>query len=300
MQTLADIKALLASRGLQPKKSLGQNFLIDHNLIRKLADAANLSPGDLALEVGPGTGALTEELLARDVHVVACELDDNLAAMLAERAPTLPGGGNLTVVHADCLEKDPAAPGEKRLSRPLRDALAGRPFALAANLPYGAATPLITTILLHHPECPRLAVTIQREVADRLLAPTSSKDRGGLSVIAQALAHVSRIATAPRECFWPRPDVTSAMVLLERRPDPLTADPLALSAFCRRLFAQRRKQLGGILGRATPWPPGIDPAMRPEELTVEQIEALRLAANETIPPVPPPDPSTPPAPRDRL
>jgi 16S rRNA (adenine1518-N6/adenine1519-N6)-dimethyltransferase len=285
MQTLADIKALLASRGLEPKKSLGQNFLIDHNLIRKLADAAQLSPGDLVLEVGPGTGALTEELLARGCTVIACELDDNLAAMLAERAPEIPSGHNLTVVHGDCLDK---SDGDKRLNKQVRDALAGRPFTLAANLPYGAATPLMTTLLLHHHECRRQAVTIQREVADRLLAPVRSKDRGGLSVIAQALAEISRIASAPRECFWPRPDVTSSMILLERRTNPLTADPLALSAFCRRLFAQRRKQLGSILGRATPWPPGIDPAMRPEELSVEAVEALRLAAKQPAPESPNP------------
>jgi 16S rRNA (adenine1518-N6/adenine1519-N6)-dimethyltransferase len=274
MQTLQQIKQILESRGLSPKKSLGQNFLIDHNLIRKLVDASRIGPGDLVLEVGPGTGTMTEELLARGAEVVACELDDHLADMLAERARSIEGGERLTVVHADCLEK---AAGEKRLNPQVRGILHHRPFVLVSNLPYGAGTPLLTALLLHHPECARMAVTVQREVADRLLAPPGSRDRGGVSVIAQALCTVSRVATAPPECFWPRPEVTSTMVLLERRAEPLTADPVALSEFCRRLFASRRKQLGAILGRATPWPPGIDPAMRPEALTVEQIEALRLA-----------------------
>ena len=274
MQTLQQIKQILDSRGISPKKSLGQNFLIDHNLIRKLVDAARLAPGDLVLEVGPGTGTMTEELLARGAEVVACELDDHLAAMLAERARTIDGGARLTIVHADCLEKDD---GEKRLNRQVRGILHHRPFALVSSLPYGAGTPLLSTLLLHHPECSRMAATVQREVADRILAPPGTRDRGGLSVVAQALCDARRIATAPPECFWPRPDVTSAMVLLERRERPLTPEPLRLSEFCRRLFASRRKQLGAILGRATPWPAGIDPAARPEALTVEQIETLRLA-----------------------
>jgi 16S rRNA (adenine1518-N6/adenine1519-N6)-dimethyltransferase len=291
VQSLTDIKRMLAERGLAPKKSLGQNFLIDHNLIRKLVDTVGVSPGDLVLEVGPGTGTLTEELLARGCRVVACELDDGLASMLRERsaAGELPGGGGeggggrLRVVHDDCI----SGPG-KTLSPAAADALrewgasngAGASqddFALISNLPYGAGTPLVLTLLLHWPACRRMGVTIQKEVADRLAAPPGSRDYGLISVVAQSLADVKKIASLPPECFWPRPDVTSAMVTLTRRARPRSSEPVALADFCKLLFASRRKQLGSILGRSLAFPEGIDPAQRPEELSVEQIERLRLA-----------------------
>ncbi|MBX3356882.1 MAG: ribosomal RNA small subunit methyltransferase A [Phycisphaeraceae bacterium] len=289
MQTLAQIKQVLETHGLTPKKSLGQNFLIDQNLIRKLVDACGVKPGDLVLEVGPGTGTLTEELLSRGCDVVACELDDHLSAILAERAHEIPGGERLTVVHADCLSK------ERELSEAVRSVLrrlaAGRGFRLVANLPYGAATPLLTTLLLDHPACSTMGVTIQREVADRLLAKPGTKEYGGLTVIAQSLARVTRIATLPRECFWPRPEVTSTMVLLERSEAPRTSDPAGLSEFCRVIFAQRRKQLGSLLSAAGvtiagPWPEGVSPSARAEQLSIEQIESLRRIAHRGPPPAP--------------
>lgn len=279
MQTLTQIKEMLESRGLSPKRSLGQNFLIDHNLIRKLVDETGASAGELVLEVGPGTGTLTEELLARGCTVVACELDDGLSAMLEERRDEIVGGERLTVVHADCLQdKQSLAP---QLAQILREKL-GEPgrgggvggFSLVANLPYGAATPLIMTLLVDWPQCRRMGVTIQREVVERLMAPVRSPDRGALSVVAQALAEIRRVAVLPRECFWPRPDVTSAMAVLTRREPALTADAKRLSATCRVLFAQRRKQLGSLLGRDFPWPEGTAPMMRAEELSVEQVEAI--------------------------
>ena len=282
MQTLTEIKHLLESRGLRPKKSLGQNFLVDQNLIRKLVDCSGVGAGSLVLEVGPGTGTLTEELLARGCEVVACELDDELAGLLAERIPALIGPGDphrFTLVHGDCLD------GKRALSPLLTQALRGRPFALVANLPYAAATPLMSTILVDHPECPTLAVTIQREVAERLGASPGGKDYGALAVLAQSLAHVRPLATLPRECFWPRPDVTSAMVLLSRRAEPLVADPAALSAFLRDLFAHRRKQIGAVLGKGVDWEtvaaaPGcgeIIPTLRAEQLSVPQVVALGRA-----------------------
>src|SRR5690606_26300087 len=128
--------------------------------------------------------------------------------------------------------------------------------------------------LVDWPACARLAVTIQKEVVDRLAAPERTHDRGALSVVAQAMSEIKRVATLPKECFWPRPDVTSAMVLLTRRSHPLTADARRLSTACRVIFGHRRKQLGSVLGREFPWPEGVVPTMRAEELSVAQAEAI--------------------------
>lgn len=278
MQTLAQIRDLLASRGLAPRKSLGQNFLIDHNLIRKLVDASGVKRGDLVLEVGPGTGALTDELLGRGCRVVAAELDRGLAELLRERladpqgALGAPPQASFTLVEGDCLAS------KRHLAPALAEALGGAPFKLVANLPYGAATPLMLSLLAEHPECGSMFVTIQREVADRLLAKPGTDEYGTLSVVAQAVARVERIAVLPPECFWPRPEVTSAMVSVLRRADPLTAHPGALADFVQGLFSKRRKQLGSVLGREFPWPPGVTPENRVEQLPPDRLVALAAAA----------------------
>lgn len=294
MQTLAEIRELLDRRGLAPRKSLGQNFLIDHNLIRKLVDASGVGPGDLVLEVGPGTGTMTEELLARGCEVVACELDRGLAELLRERlagvgedAPRSENRGRFILIEGDCLAT------KRELSPAVVEAIGGgrRAFKLVANLPYGAATPLITTLLCDYPAtggmegggCRGIFVTVQKEVADRLIARPSTKEYGLLSVVAQATAEVRRIAALPRECFWPRPEVTSGMVAVTPRARPLVEDAGALARFCQRVFAHRRKQLASALGRDVDWPAGVTPEMRAEALSVEQLIALAAAVGaETI------------------
>jgi 16S rRNA (adenine1518-N6/adenine1519-N6)-dimethyltransferase len=275
VQTLTEMKRLLEERGLAPRKSLGQNFLIDQNLVRKLVDASGVALGDVVLEVGPGTGTLTEELLARGCEVVACELDRGLAQLLRDRlvAPKddPPGRGRLTLVEGDCLES------KRSLNPEILSALADRPFKLVANLPYGAATPLITTLLTTHRRCPAMYVTVQREVADRLVAAPGSKDYGPLGVIVGASAEVRFIAALPRDCFWPRPLINSAMVAVTRREKPVVDDLGALAAVCQKVFGQRRKQLGSILGRDRDFPAGIRAEQRAEELSVEQLAALSKA-----------------------
>jgi 16S rRNA (adenine1518-N6/adenine1519-N6)-dimethyltransferase len=278
VQTLAQIRDLLESRGLAPRKSLGQNFLIDHNLIRKLVDAAGVRPGEVVLEVGPGTGALTDELLSRGCRVVACELDRGLAALLRERladphaAVGAPPEAAFTLIEGDCLAS------KRSVSVEVVAALAGRPFRLVANLPYGAATPLMLALICDHPECSSMYVTIQREVADRLLARPRTREYGPISVLAQAMCVVERIAVLPPECFWPRPDIQSAMVSMVRRPDPVTGAPGRLADFCQRVFTQRRKQLGAVLGRQFDWPEGVRAENRIEELPVDRVVALCDAA----------------------
>lgn len=310
MQTLSEIKALLESIGATPKRSLGQNFLVDHNLIRKLVDSADLSPGELVLEVGPGTGTLTEELLARGCDVIACELDDRFAALNRERlaSPALcPPPARFRLVHGDCLES------KRELSRavveaigdfsdPLsqqegegggRDAASARtrPFKLVANLPYGAATPLLMTLMIDHPACARMCVTVQSELVDRLTAKPREKDYGPISVIASLTCDVTKIATAPPGCFWPPPEVTSAMVRLVRRAGAETpgADELRrVSALAEMLFQKRRKQIGGVWKdvHAALGVPALDaltvrselahlkPTMRAEELTPRDYRAI--------------------------
>jgi 16S rRNA (adenine1518-N6/adenine1519-N6)-dimethyltransferase len=269
MQTLSDIRRILESRGLAPRKSLGQNFLIDHNLIRKLVDAAAVGPGDSVLEVGPGTGALTEELLERGCRVVAAELDRGLSEHLREHFAAR--GSQFTLVEGDCL-------ADKRTLAPeVLTALGAGPFKLVSNLPYGAATPVMSILLTDHPRCAGLFVTIQREVADRLLAGPGSKDYGTLGILAQVAAEVQLIARLPPECFWPRPEVTSAMVSLVRRPVPLVEGVRGFADFCQRLFEKRRKQLGAVLGRDRVWPEGIGPTDRAESLTIGQLIALYRA-----------------------
>ncbi len=270
MQKLTEIRALLEARGLSPRKQFGQNFLLDHNLIKKLVDAARVAQGDVVLEVGPGTGTLTEELLARGVTVVAAEVDRGLCELLRDRFA--PWGDRFTLVEGDALN------GKRTMSEAIRTTVAarrgGRDFKLVSNLPYAAGTPIMTILLADHPECVGLYVTIQREVADRLRAEPGSKDYGPLAVLAQAVARVEVVANLPPECFWPRPDVHSAMVALERREDPLTREPRRLFDFAQRVFEKRRKQLGAIIGRERVWPTGIGPEMRAEQLSPAQFVDL--------------------------
>lgn len=267
VQTLSQIKVLLQARGLSPNHALGQNFLCDHNLITKLIDASGVAHADLVLEIGPGTGTLTESLLERGATVVACELDRGLVDLLTETLADHIAAGRLTLVHADCLES------RRALNPALADALGDRPFKLVANLPYGAASPLMA-LLATDPACRGQFVTIQKEVAMRLRAVPGTKDYSELGVIVQAMAEVSKIATLPPECFWPRPKVTSEMIAITPRDTPLTEDPPALARLCHTLFTRRRKQIGAILGRNTPLPEGVDPTARPESLSVEQLVAL--------------------------
>ncbi|MFT5423329.1 MAG: 16S rRNA (adenine1518-N6/adenine1519-N6)-dimethyltransferase [Phycisphaerales bacterium] len=284
MQTLSQIKDLLAERGLSPKKSLGQNFLTDHNLITRLIDVSGVGPGDLVLEIGPGTGALTEELLGRGCKVLACELDDRLAELNRDRFGEM-FPDTFSLVHGDCLD------GKRAINKELAERLSGRPFTMVANLPYGAATPLMLTLLTQWPGCGGQFVTVQREVADRLAAgPSQSKVYGAISVVASALSTVKKIAVLPRECFWPRPDVTSAMIGLTRCENPIAGDDSAwwpeMAQITSDLFQTRRKQLGSTLRRMgvgeIEWPTGVVATDRPEALTPEQIVALARAVRASI------------------
>jgi len=294
VQTLSHIKSLLAARGIAPRHAFGQNFLHDHNQIRKLVDRAGVRPGDTVLEVGPGTGALTVALIAAGARVIAAELDRDMCAIVTSEvaralevprpAGSPPAHEAFTLVEGDCLA------GKHAIAPALAAALGDRPFTLVANLPYHAATPLMLNLLCDWPMCRGQFVTIQRDVADRLMAKSSTDAYGALSVMATMLAHVSMISVLPPGCFWPAPKVTSAMVAIEPRTPRPPIDAHQLSAFLHRVFSMRRKQLGRILGDAIAWPEGVTRTMRPEQLSPEQLlELSRLA------PAPGSGPTAPPA-----
>lgn len=280
MQTLSQIKAALEARGLRPSRALGQNFLVDHHQLRGLVDTSGVGTGSLVLEVGPGTGALTDELLARGASVVAVELDRGLADLLRERYA---GADRFTLVEGDALD------GPNDVIAGAQDAIAGRGFVLVANLPYGAASRLMATLATRfHPmlapsrglaPCLGQFVTIQKEVAQRLRAAPGTRDFGELGAVVQAMAIVSRVSTLSPGCFWPQPKVTSEMVSITPRAEPFTRRPESLMALCRALFTQRRKQLGTSVARAFPEAGagalgGVDPSRRPEQLSVDELVEL--------------------------
>lgn len=281
MQTLTQIRALLERAGHAPKKSLGQNFLTDHNLIRKLLDAADLQPGEAVLEIGPGTGTLTEGLLERGVHVIACELDTGLAQVLRETLG-VEHPDRFTLIEGDCLANKRTMNTD--VAALLGDRVGGAAgFKLVANLPYHAATPLMMTLMTKHPGCTGMFVTIQSEVVDRLTGAPGTKAFGSISVVAQHLGRVERIAKLPPECFWPRPEVTSAMMAWRRDPSVPT-DPawwVRLADITQTLFQSRRKQLAKpakqIAGADIEWPEGVNPTDRIEDLSVAHMVALAAA-----------------------
>lgn len=267
MQTLNEIRAHLARHDLAPKKSLGQNFLIDQNLLNKLVDASGVQDGDLVLEVGPGTGTLTETLLERGCRVIAIELDTGLAALLRETVGTS-HPDRFTLIEGDCLER------KTRVNEDVVALLKGDAFRLVANLPYQAASPLMITLSVDHPSCLGMFVTVQKEVGQRLRAQPGGKQFSELAILTQAAFEVSRIADLPGSCFWPPPKVESQMIALRRRSRALVDDMQATRALCDLLFAHRRKQIGKSLGRDAVLPEGIDPSARPEQLTIEQFGVL--------------------------
>jgi len=187
-------------------------------------------------------------------------LDKGLTGLLRDRF-----GNSIELIHGDCLTK-------KKLNLEVVEAIGNQQWRLVSNLPYQIASPLIVDILTHHQNCIGQYVTIQYEVAQRLMAGVDSKEWGVLSILVQRLANVSLITKVPNTCFWPQPKVTSACVQIE--PNNCHTNDPDFAPFVTKLFAQRRKQLGSIIGRDLVFPEGITPQMRPSTLTIKQLESL--------------------------
>lgn len=283
MQTQSTIRSLLDQAGARPNKRYGQNFLVDGNLMRKLIDSAEITDKDVVLEVGCGTGSLTEDLARVAGEVVTVEIDRGLAGVARSR---LADFANTRLIHTDALET------KNRVDPAILDAVAeakqrvGGRSLMVANLPYQVASPLMIDLLVDSPEIERMCITVQKEVGDRLVAAPGGKDYGPLSVIVQALAEVRKIAAVPPQAFWPRPAVDSVMLRIDPQPHfrEAVGDLANFSAVVKGCFQHRRKTLSHSLSKGHGADPaaevleacGIDPRTRPEVLSPRQwVELAR-------------------------
>jgi len=292
-QTVSFLINRFRNAGITLVRRHGQNFLIDLNLQRLIVDAAELEPADVVLEVGTGTGALTALLAERVSAVVSVEIDRRLYQMARDEIGQL---GNVTLLCQDALKnKNHLHPD---LIAAVSEVLAQHAPArlkLVANLPFNAATPLLTTLLVSPIVPHSMTVTIQKELADRMVAQPGTKDYGALSIWIQSQCRVAVVRVLPPTVFWPQPKVTSAVIHLE--VDPILRDRIAdlpfFQHFVRSMFFHRRKflrrqlmtavgdrfskdEVDQMLARLA-----LDPESRAEQLTVEQMlelaDAVRTA-----------------------
>jgi 16S rRNA (adenine1518-N6/adenine1519-N6)-dimethyltransferase len=264
----------MAKYKLVAKKGLGQNFLADANILRKIVAAAQLSPSDLVLEIGPGLGALTVALAEAAGRVIAVETDRSLAPLLAE---VLADQDNVGLVFGDILKLDPVT-----LLGPEHNGA-----KVVANLPYYVTTPIIFHLLESTVPWRSLVFLVQKEVADRMVSPPGNKVYGALSVMIQFYCHVELVGVVPPTVFIPRPKVHSAIVRLVPKPKEYSPETdRCFSLLVRTVFSSRRKnlynslrsiilQLGGEEKvRAALQTLGLDPLQRGETLSPAEFYAL--------------------------
>jgi len=271
---LPPLREVIARHGIAARKSLGQNFILDLNLTRRIARAAGRLNDATVIEIGPGPGGLTRSLLAEGARrVVAIERDPRCLAALGELAAHYPG--RLELIAGDALALDPAT-------------LSEAPRKIVANLPYNIATALLLRWLDRICDYESLTLMFQREVALRLVAPPRGPAYGRLSVLVQWLCEPKILFDLPPRAFVPPPKVTSSVVSLTPRPTPLApAAKPALERVTAAAFGQRRKMLRSSLKTlGMPVEPllaaaGIPPTARAEELSVPEFCALARAAAES-------------------
>ncbi len=269
---LTDMRALLNQRDIQLTKSLGQNFLHDQHQLQRIVDAGEVTKLDKVLEIGPGLGPLTELLLERVGEVLAIEMDVRLVAVLRERFP------QLNLLHADALAY---------IRREPRD---WSDWKLVANLPYSVASPILVELAFAPQRPKQMTVTLQLEVAQRLMAQANDEDYGVLTLLVQLDYEPRGWFKIPADCFFPAPNVDSACVNLVRREKPLLPDALrpVFVRIVKRAFSQRRKMMLKLL--KAEWAAeklqqvftelNISPMERAEKLSLEQFVALTTLLSE--------------------
>lgn len=267
--TPGQLRHLMSTERLRPRKSLSQNFLTDADALDTIVHAAEIAPGDRVVEVGPGLGVLTRRLLAAGAAVLAVEVDPRLAEYLRRE---LYGARGFELIEADALTIHP------------RDCFAGQPFKLVANIPYHITSPLLHTFLEGERPPELTVLLVQLEVAERVAAPPGRMSY--LSVFAQNVAEADVVARVPAAAFEPTPAVDSAVLRLRRRPRPVV-EPEGREPFYRVVqagFRQRRKQVHNGLARELPVNREqveaalaacrVDPERRPQTLTLEEWACL--------------------------
>ncbi len=260
---------MLGRHGIAPSRALGQNFVVDHNTIAGVVRAAELLPGCSVVEIGPGLGSLTAALADEARRVLAVEADRHLLAPLRE----VVSAPNVEIVHADATTPEWRAklgPSERR-------------WVLVANLPYNIAVPLLIDLLDTEPRIEAFTVMVQKEVAERLVAPAGTKAYGIPTLKVAYWCEARIVRSVPPTVFHPRPRVSSAVVRLVRLPAPaVSADPDCMFSLIRTAFGQRRKMLRRSL--ATHLTPdhfaqaAISPTARPEQLTLAEWARLTDAS----------------------
>jgi len=270
--------------GFRFSKSLGQNFLIDENMVDKILDGATLTENDVVLEIGPGIGVMTQAMSQRVKKVVSVEIDSALIPVLDY---TLEGCDNVKVIHNDVLNVD--------LHKLIEEEFDGQRPKVVANLPYYVTTPIVMKFLEEHIPVTDIVIMIQKEVADRMASEPSNKTYGALSVAVQYYCNVSMVARVPKGVFMPQPGVDSAVVRLairDEKPVSLIDEAIFFNTV-RDAFGKRRKTLlnalsSGRLGlekalcREVLESASIDPKRRGETLSIDEFATLANAIAEKM------------------